>query len=533
MTRSIIKTCLSTNRPTTTYVGQAFFETDTKNLIVWSPKGNWFIYEEDGIFQNNFSASLDGTDDYLDLGTSSALNPTSALTVSAWVKADTHDSTPNTYDVIYTSSKDSSGANTGFVLTATQNKWHCFYYSGATWYSVVSDSNLVTGQWYHLASTWDGSTAKLYVNGSVQTSTLSLSSISYSTATSAKIGSYYTGNYLHGLIDEVSLFDSALSASDITAIYNSGVPADLSSLSPVGWWRMGDGTGDTDSGGGAPASGDTIGTVADQGSGGNDATNPNGTLYSNDRPYALPSITNTLAGSFDGTDDYLNIPHSSSITISGDMTICAWVNRTELVNASEGGYLPILSKRPSDHTSTNYQFYCDAADGSSAGGLRFYNGSAAVSPASATVITAGSWFHVAISIESGVTNGTKWYINGVAESNSSTITIDKTNTDAAFIGRLGAGFSYYAKGLIDEVALFNSALSASDITAIYNSGVPADLSSLSPVGWWRLGDGTGDTDSGGGTPASGDTIGTVVDQGSGGNDATNPNGALYSSNIPS
>jgi hypothetical protein len=30
--------------------------------------------------------------------------------------------------------------------------------------------------------------------------------------------------------------------ADIVAIYNSGVPADISSLNPVGWWRMGDGT---------------------------------------------------------------------------------------------------------------------------------------------------------------------------------------------------------------------------------------------------------------------------------------------------
>jgi len=223
-------------------------------------------------FSNTYSVDLDGTDDYIDLGTSSSLNPTSALTVSAWVRADTHASTSGTYDAIYTSSKDASGANTGFVLTATQNKWYCFYYSGTTWYSVLSDSNLVTGQWYHLASTWDGSTAKLYVNGSVQTSTLSLSSISYSTVTSAKIGSYYTGNYLDGLIDEVSLFDSALSASDITSIYNSGVPNDITSLSPLGFWRMGDNNGATGT------------TITDQGSGGNDGTLTNGPTFSTTVP---------------------------------------------------------------------------------------------------------------------------------------------------------------------------------------------------------------------------------------------------------
>jgi hypothetical protein len=247
------------------------YGTDTQDLYVWNGTV-WYKFTDDQLFSNTYSLSFDGTDDYIDLGTSSSLNPTSALTISAWVRADTHNSTAGTYDAIYNSSKDAGRATTGFVLCATENKWYCYYYSGTTWYGVASDSNLVTGQWYHLASTWDGSTAKLYVNGSVQTSTLSLSSISYSTATSAKIGSYYTGNYLDGLIDEVSLFDSALSASDITNIYNSGTPNDISSLSPIGWWRM----GDNDSGTGT--------TITDQGSGGNNGTLINSPTFSTTIP---------------------------------------------------------------------------------------------------------------------------------------------------------------------------------------------------------------------------------------------------------
>ena len=78
-----------------------------------------------------------------------------------------------------------------------------------------------------------------------------------------------------------------------------------------------------------------------------------------------------------------------------------------------------------------------------------------------------------------------------------------------------------AEGLIDEVAIFNSALSASDITAIYNSGTPDDLSSYSPVGWWRMGDNDGGT----GT--------TITDQGSGGNDGTLTNGPTFSTTVPS
>ena len=63
-------------------------------------------------------------------------------------------------------------------------------------------------------------------------------------------------------MDEVSVFDSELSASDVTTIYNGGTPNDISSLSPVSWWRMGEE---------ANYSGGTW-TLTDQGSGGNDGT---------------------------------------------------------------------------------------------------------------------------------------------------------------------------------------------------------------------------------------------------------------------
>ena len=89
----------------------------------------------------------------------------------------------------------------------------------------------------------------------------------------------------------------------------------------------------------------------------------------------------------------------------------------------------------------------------------------------------------------------------------------------------------YFPGLIDEVAIFGSALSdggvstgataSGDIATVYNSGVPGDIASLSPVSWWRMGDNDGGT----GT--------TVTDQGSGSNNGTLTNGPTFSSTVPS
>ena len=92
-----------------------------------------------------------------------------------------------------------------------------------------------------------------------------------------------------------------------------------------------------------------------------------------------------------------------------------------------------------------------------------------------------------------------------------------TNTADFKIGRL-------TLGNIDEVSVYNSELSASDVASIYNgngAGKPGDVTSLNPVGWWRM----GDNDSGTGT--------TVTDQGSGDNDGTLTNDAAFEEDVPS
>lgn len=112
------------------------------------------------------------------------------------------------------------------------------------------NESLPKGEWIHLALTYDGSKAntgiKIYLNGSEKT-TLSDDSGSYSgmelTAQPFEIGK--GPNSMSGNMDEVSIFNALLDGTDISNIYNSGNPTDLSTHSKVanmiGWWRMGDG----------------------------------------------------------------------------------------------------------------------------------------------------------------------------------------------------------------------------------------------------------------------------------------------------
>ena len=228
--------------------GEMYFATDSKQLYVAETTAGTIdatLAQFDPALFNTYSVNFDGTNDYMDLGTSSSLNPSSALTISAWIYI--NGSGTGSLPTIYNSSKTSNGISGGIALAYTSNKIR-FYLDttgSSGWVYAESNSTISTGQWYHLVGTWDGSTVTLYVDGTAQSKTVSASTIGYNTGSPAYIGRYST-NYFQGLIDEVALFDSALSSTDRAALRDTSgsnpVPADITSLSPLGWWRMGDGS---------------------------------------------------------------------------------------------------------------------------------------------------------------------------------------------------------------------------------------------------------------------------------------------------
>ncbi len=81
---------------------------------------------------------------------------------------------------------------------------------------------------------------------------------------SATAGAYY---FLNGSMDDVAIFDTALSSGDISTVYNNGTPPDLSSLNPISYWKMGE-----------DATFSTNWTVPDQ-IGSNDGTSANMDIY--------------------------------------------------------------------------------------------------------------------------------------------------------------------------------------------------------------------------------------------------------------
>ena len=214
-------------------------------------------------------------------------------------------------------------------------------------------------------------------------------------------------------------------------------------------------------------------------------------------------FANQYSVSLDGTNDYIQLPNGVLTTLSGTAyTISMWYN-LDIV----GSYQEIFT------AGSNLQIYFRPRI--TQVGLELYVNGLSRFIQIAPYSNVGSWVHGCISVD---TTGTStMYING--SSNTSNTVPQLTSISNPVIGCYD-GASLFLNGYVDEVAIFNSALSASDVSDIYNSGVPADLTSLSPVNWWRMGDNDGGT----GT--------TITDQGSGGNDGTLTNGPTYSKSVP-
>jgi len=225
---------------------------------------------------NQFSVSFDGSNDSLDLGTPFQSTFTSAFSISLWYKQDSATGTR----ALFGSRKGGDDAVNAYIDANTVNMWYeSNNRRSLGGFAQTSDTN-----WHHFCVTVQQNStsvnAKLYLDGVYRKlNAAGCVMADYTNTANLLIGarnyvSYPPDSYFSGLIDEVGIFSTALSDGGISIdadaggvihdIYNDGVPTTMPTDNLVSYYRMGDGTGDTESSGGAPANGDSIGTIVDQ-----------------------------------------------------------------------------------------------------------------------------------------------------------------------------------------------------------------------------------------------------------------------------
>tara|TARA_R110000824_G_C15029608_1_gene659212 strand:+ start:25 stop:855 length:831 start_codon:yes stop_codon:yes gene_type:complete len=253
----------------------------TDNTISWGKSQTLSASGDTNItgassFVNTKSILLDGVDDTVNLGapTNLRFERTDSFSFSCWVKPANAD-----FHAVFTNSDTGSTFRGYYLQIKSDNTLSLFLRNNLTVSGriiVTSTATVTTGAWNHIAFTYDGSSTgagvKIYINGAASTT----SSTGALSATISSSNTIYLGsrnaadNFFQGNLDECAVFNTELSASNITAIYGTGEPNDITDLSPLSWWRCGDG--------------DTSPTLTDNGSGGNNGTMENFTAFSTDVP---------------------------------------------------------------------------------------------------------------------------------------------------------------------------------------------------------------------------------------------------------
>ena len=199
------------------------------------------------------------------------------------------------------------------------------------------------------------------------------------------------------------------------------------------------------------------------------------------------AVVTDYALNFDGTNDYVSIPNNP-FSNNNTFTIQVWLKPEAVGDNAYHGFVGIQTsgRKPSLWVSAGGDLHYDSYKGSQ----RFYG---TISDGSNKFFTASEWVHV------GWTNdgsNYKFYKNGNLVA---TVTAPDTFNALDNIGYQIGKVDNYFKGQIDEVAIWDVALSAADVTALYNSGIGLKVSvdtgnydkSGDLVGYWQFNEGTG------------------------------------------
>ena len=180
----------------------------------------------------NGALYFDGSDDYVDCGNRETLDPTQEATIEAWVNFDILPS--DVGHIMEIASR--SGGGTDLDLQAEPDNRIKFFIGPGSPNVVVSNTVVEIDKWYHVAATYQaGSNMKIYVNGALEkTTTISITRNSNSNNFSIGQSLIWSGRFFEGKIDEVKIYNRALSEEEIEAEYIQVSISPVSKVMSVG-----------------------------------------------------------------------------------------------------------------------------------------------------------------------------------------------------------------------------------------------------------------------------------------------------------
>ena len=338
-------------------------------------------------FPNKYSFNFDGDGDYLDCGASNVLVTGTNVTLSCWFKVD---GTSRGY--LIQNQKGAGSTNLTIQVNSNDSSETAGYvgviiWSGAGHNFISVDGSVDDGAWHHLALTTTSSAQVLYLDGA-SVATGSNTFTNASSTDSTLVGNDGGSNYdFDGLIDEVAVFNTALSADDIAKLASK--PLNLSKASSY----------DTD-------------------------RTANLKLWLRAGDKVLPEEDASIARAdyfcdFDGTDDYVSVADNASLTQASGFTVTCWVKFDSI-----SGDTCIVAKHAdyADVDNTG-EFFIINDDGICEFVVLDHTNSASIGTYTGTVFAVDTWYHVTCAYDGGTaSSGCLVYINGLLQAHNANAT---------------------------------------------------------------------------------------------------------------
>lgn len=420
--------------------------------------------------------SLNGAGGFVSAPNDPTLNfGTGPFTIETWVK---FNSTAGEQIILEKYVETLDASSTGYTLTKTGGNSILLALSGGAFFSTFSQP-LFANTWYHIAATRDsGNVILIYLNGANIGASQPLFGQNVNSTCTLKLG--HRGNPtdtpgsndtrifdLNGSIDEAAVYNRVLSQSEIQAIFNAGTAgkckptATVPPSGQVGWWP-GDGSADDISG------------------------NANNGSLNNGAGFAPAEDGQgfTLGG-----NQFVSVNDSAVLNLTSQLGFEAWVYPASDDN---GQVMAAIVNKELNGSSIQYEFarkmsrVCPNGGGIAQGNFALYLSGVSGLPNDCggwvdggAALPLNTWSHIAVTYDG---SNIRSYVNGtLARTIAAGGSISVTTGQLRFGGR-SANLEYWL-GNIDEVSLYNRAITQSEITSIYNAGVAGKLKNNStPTG---------------------------------------------------
>jgi len=385
---------------------------------------------------------FDGVNDRIKISANSAINNIYPMTLSFWVNSDFQSG-----DTLF--EKGNISDSSGFEIKLNSNRLEIqFDFDGGMMQYVSASDFLTPSEWQFITLIWDGtpdvSNIKLYGNGALDVPAVSSDgsgTVKDNSPYDLYIGSGFNvtpvGNF-PGKLDGIKIYDYARTPAQIAWDYNKG--------KPIAEWRFDECRGSVayDNSGNGNNGTITIGSSSAQTELGNCSSSTSASAWYNGRN----GKTNSSL-SFDGTDDYISVSEASMFDLE-DSTFSFWVKPDVLGNAKTIMDLDFDKQWIGIHQN-RFGIY------GRCGGTHYFG------------TPKLEWQHVAWTVK-----GSNYavYVDGKLMDSGEGACNSGVDVDFLTIGATNGGVSdsEHFDGQIDQVKIWNYALTAEQIKTEYNSG---------------------------------------------------------------